>query len=232
MVVLGDFAVGLTRIVERLLWEVSHFPVSWKGRNFFAGVAAEKDAQACLAAGALPVGKKKTRVGFSVSLPHALRYALGGDYAGRKMPDALIRQYGRYGYLFVVDAGGLSDVTADGGSVARLVQILYDRRFRDGEAWSRPEKKFMEWCWPKLSEKEREAVVSGSQPAHLKVGTRLSSGFPDEIVLWLMDQRVYDVHLENEGPVRFRDAYRLDRTRTVELAEDGSNVFERGERVR
>lgn len=233
----------LLRRLMRLLHEVKSLPLQWKGRVFYHGTPSADAARAIFSDGYLSVGKGSSlfdpdsrpmedRVYFAETPEEAIPYLLGGEFASRRMPPSVLRRRGRYGYLFVLDTRGLTDVYPDEASLGALVRELYARKFHEGEEWTPDERAFLHHCWHRMTQDERDAVVRGARGARVKVGRKLIADLPDDLTLWMLSQDTWPLSFANRGEAGVIRAYRFDRTRTPELEEDGSNFFDLAQPVR
>jgi len=170
------------------------------------------------------------RVYLTPSVEYAQIYALGGVLAGRDIPPSSIERNGRYGYIFVVPETELRDPWPDEDAVGELVSdgLLKEDtyRYRLGEC-------------PRWLVRLAEYHLTPAQLTRMRslyaeyadnaaVGKKLVKKMTPEQRAELVARGWAVASL---GPVRFTEVWRIDKTRSAELREDGSNFFDIAERV-
>ena len=170
------------------------------------------------------------RVYLTPSVEYAQIYAIGGVLAGRDIPPSSIERNGRYGYIFVVPETGLNDPWPDEDAVGELVS--------DGLRKSNTYRDRLGEC-PRWLVRLAEYHLTPAQLTRMRslyaeyadnaaVGKKLVKKMTPEQRAELVNRGWAVASL---GPTRFTEAWRIDKTRSRELREDGSNFFEIAERV-
>ena len=176
----------------------------------------------------------KGRAYCSSSLETAAIYALGGVMMGHEMdsPERL-RNLGRYGYIFEVDSSSLQDVQPDEDSVGKLVAngcasgAILSGHFpgQNGVApyW------LIEMAKRYVAPSRLRKAVDGEYAYWASIGKQLLSKMRDDQKLQLIE--VYGAHIAHGGDMKVLRAWKLDKFRSKEIANDGSNVLAVAEEV-
>jgi len=171
---------------------------------------------------------RKDFVYMAPTLYSAAIYALGGVFMGEDYPERYWKG-SRYGYIFLVHKGDLIDVEPDEDDVGEMATADMNKRGLD---WL---KSMAEWDakptlakWAKR-EKLRRAK-DGEMAYQSMIGKQLLKRLYDDQKQFLME--MIGANIANRGPVGFDAAWRLDKSRAKEIAEDGSNVLEIAERIK
>jgi hypothetical protein len=170
------------------------------------------------------------RVYLTPSVEYAQIYALGGVLAGRDIHPSSIERNGRYGYMFVVTETELNDPWPDEDAVGQLVS--------DGLRNESTYRKSLGEC-PRWLVRLAEYNLTPTQLSRMR---SLYAEYADEaaagkklVKKMTPDQRAELVSrgwaVASVGPTRFTQAWRIDKTRSAELREDGSNFFDIAERL-
>lgn len=183
----------------------------------------------------------KGRVYLTPSIEYATIYAIGGAMMGHEMPEerwfgdqAHERNRGRYGYVFAVRGSDLGDVQPDEDSVGeflsrhseRVPERPYDFRCtipngdRGRQVW--------DYIRSSMTGRQADQALQGYVAQQASGGKRALKNMPDWMKLYLLDQ---GAHLANDGVLHPFRCWRIDKTRTKEIARDVSNFFEIAEEI-
>ncbi len=171
---------------------------------------------------------RKDFVYMSPQLYMAAIYALGGVFMGHEYPKDHWRGRGQYGYIFLVHKGDLVDVEPDEDDIGELAVSKIKRG---------PNGFTAEWndglglLAIKHSSHDRLSRAEFGEAAYQSaIGKKILKYMSPEWKLELMNDS--KINIANRGPVGFDAAWRLDKLRAPEIAEDGSNVLEIAERIK
>jgi hypothetical protein len=175
---------------------------------------------------------RKDFVYMAPTLYSAAIYALGGVLMGHNYPEERWQGRGRYGYIFLVHKGDLIDVEPDEDDVGELATADLHKI---GPGWL---KQMAEWYAkpslardPKWAKREKlRRAKDGEYAYQSMIGKQLLKRLSDDQKQFLMEMA--GTNIANRGPVGFDAAWRLDKSRAPEIAEDGSNVLEIAERIK
>ena len=175
------------------------------------------------------------RVYLTPDIGAAQIYAIGGMLAGRDLPPTFIERDGierdgRYGYIFVVPESELRDPWPDEDAVGQLVSDglqktdAYRNRLGECPRW------LVQLAENHLTPKQlsRFRSFNANYADEAAIGKKLVKNMTPEQRAELVARGWAVASL---GPTRFTEVWRLDKTRTRELREDGSNFFEIAERM-
>tara|TARA_B100002019_G_scaffold247516_1_gene225953 strand:+ start:362 stop:1054 length:693 start_codon:yes stop_codon:yes gene_type:complete len=161
-------------------------------------------------------------------LAYAQIYALGGDLAGKNVPDSF-KGYGQYGYVFVVDGKQLKDIQPDEDSVGELV---YNEEIDWLDELAKDILKYEEYddFGQDLGYRNLyDAIIGGEYDAWAAGGKILLDEMSDDQKLNLLD---YGAHVAHTGNLIPKETWRIERNKTPELQKDGSNFFDLAERIK
>jgi hypothetical protein len=220
--------------IRELLSEMAAPRQSDLERVYYHGTAKKENAKSIIANGINPPDLS-TRSGYlkpvegkvyiTPKISYASIYAIGGDMAGRKVPDWILKDYGQYGYIFVIDGQQLKDIQPDEDSVGEMIS--------NGEVdWlddlARDVLEYEDYDDEVGYNGLYDAVMGGEYNAWAAAGKIVLDSMTDEQKLELIDLGAHVAHTGNLMP---KETWRFDRNRTVELAKDGSNFFDLAERI-
>lgn len=216
-------------IIESILKEAMAMPRDIDyGRTYYHGTSSSKAAHGIFSKGIEPpnldlrpqnkLTPVKGKVYLTTDLKYAVIYALGGDIAGSKALQRWIDE-DRYGYVFIVDGKELKDIQPDEDSVG---EMLYDE-LKGKAGW------LAGFAKKVLTPLQLEKVMKYDDYADLATaGRKLVKEMSDKQKLDLIDA---GAHVANEGKVNFKQCWRIDKSKSEELKEDGSNFFQLAEKV-
>ncbi len=178
------------------------------------------------------------RVYLSPYVAYATIYALGGVYAGRKMPRDHYAASGTFGYVFAASGAALGDVDPDEDSVGEVITGLQRPapgpyatplelavRARGDDVFGR----LFHLANRVMTPKQRAEIRHGAAGLQAAVGKKVVAAMGDDLKLALME---CGAHVAHRGAVPFVAAWRLDKRKASRLAEDGSNFVEIAELLR
>lgn len=156
------------------------------------------------------------RVYITPHLRYAIIYALDGDVLGYDQ-SRYIDNFGDelYGYLFVFDGKELGDIQPDEDSIGELLYKYY-----------RGENKFdwlAEIAEDTLTDDELQEVKWGDVGYLALAGKAIVNYLSDKQKYILMDA---GAHVANEGKIKPSETWRIAKSDSGKLKEDGSNFFE------
>ena len=196
-------------IAKRIL-EVLSIPVSFKDKKFFYGVSTRDKAKNIWDSGEIPLylGKKgdKKRTYLSSSLERAFDFA-GVEFNG-KTPPLLMKNYGRYGYIFFISSSELTDIFPNESDVGRFIQKMYDKQYAEHDLDPKSFD-FLKWRWSILLRSEQKDIIYDNLDSYNSIGKKILDSMSDNQMLWLLEKPEFRV--TNEGKVFFSSLYRLDR---------------------
>lgn len=153
-------------------------------------------------------------------LRYAVIYAIGGDMLGMDISD-LIPRMGRYGYVFVFNAGDIGENQPDEDSIGELIY--------DGSC-SRPCPRWLlHMAKIRLTSNQFQNVLNGEYIYWAQAGKKLVKMMTEEEKKELIDK--YGAHVAAVGEIPFRQAWKFDKMKNVDLKKDASNFFQLAERV-
>ncbi len=170
------------------------------------------------------------RTYYTTSLAYATMYALGGNMAGSEYPEQYWRGTGRYGYLFAVPEADLADILPDEDSVG---EFITNHSIRDGSEYkcsSDDPAKVQMWhrlkslMTPNQFSKAAWGEFSYASAGGKRALKSLTPSEREQLLGW-------GAHLAAAGTAKPVACWKLDKGRSAELAEDGSNFFEIAELV-
>jgi len=176
----------------------------------------------------------KGRVYLTPQLQYAICYALGGDYAGHQPSDSMLKYGGQYGYLFVIPGSELSDIQPDEDSIGdffykntkytRGSNAITYNGVNDNEI-----KTIWTFIFKNLTEKQRIKICQGEYAFYAQGGKRVVKNMPDWMKLKLIE---LGSHIANEGGIIPSQVWKIDKRKSYDLKEDGSNFFDIAERIK
>lgn len=165
----------------------------------------------------------------SPQLYYASIYALGGVWMGHDYTAEQWRGGGCYGYIFLIHKGDLVDVEPDEDDVGEMATSQIEKLKSHAPGWLKRMAYDEAMRSSAKLEKYRRAV-SGEMAYQSIIGKQLLKRLSRDQKQFLMNMT--GVNIANRGPVGFDAAWRLDKSRAPEIAEDGSNVLEIAERIK
>jgi len=171
----------------------------------------------------------------TASLEYATIYALGGHFMGYKPPSWIKTDL--TGFLFVVDGAELVDVQPDEDSIGAMLSarnsILIQRANPHLTPYEIKDPAAPDWLDVLARRYVSNGVylraVHGESVWQTRAGHTLLRRLTDAQKLELIE---LGAHVAHTGPLRFSQAWKIDKRRSAELAQDASNFFEIAERVR
>jgi 2'-5' RNA ligase/GNAT superfamily N-acetyltransferase len=183
-------------------------------KAFFHGEDNSAKAEQLLTTGIIPPGSegKKPSKGFLIPVPgrtyatsnpeYALIYALGADMAGSDLPESFIKGKGRYGYIFQIDNTSLADLQPDEDAIGEAI-------WRGDYTW------LSNLARQHLTEHQYRKVLEGEYAYFAVAGKKLAP-------LMSADRKFQMIRdgaaIASLGPMRISKAWRIDKTRSPELA--------------
>lgn len=171
------------------------------------------------------------RVYLTPTLSYAVTYALGGDVAGHQNT-MRGQQAEPYGFVFVAPAAALSDIQPDEDFVGELAQMSFEG----------PD--YVQRYYPRLAGKVpvwmralAQTTLTPRQLMYVKGGEYIWLAAAGKKLLKVMTDRqkqeVIDLgaSVASRGVVIPSECWRIEKSRSSELARDGSNFFDVAERV-
>jgi hypothetical protein len=206
-------------------------------RVYYHGTPKEENAKSIMTNGintpdlstrSGPLKPVEGKVYITPKISYASIYAIGGDMAGSEVPDWMFKDYGRYGYVFVINGQQLKDIQPDEDSVGEMISNgeegwLADLA-RDALEYEDYDDEGQDLGYNDLY----DAVMGGEYDAWASAGKIVLDSMRDGQKLELIDLGAHVAHTGNLAP---KEVWRFDRNRTIELAKDGSNFFDLAERI-
>lgn len=167
---------------------------------------------------------------------YALVYALGGDVAGtdffsNQYGKNFIERDGRYGFVFVVRGEDMIDAMPDEDDVGQIVgSLLSGHRYQKFD-WSLIDTvayRLKSEAESSFSPSTLGRVKEGDMAWCAKVGKKLLKTLPQNVLQTLIKA---NSSLAHSGHLRVSECWKIDKTRCAELAKDGSNLKNIGERI-
>jgi hypothetical protein len=212
-------------IAQRIL-EISSFPLSMRGRDFFFGVSDPGTARKIFSSGVLPLPKiKSRRKGAPDKNSLVLRTRLDdalSDAMANISSAAILKQHGDFAYIFRVTAGELLDIRPDEKSTGEFVQTLYQIQYKHGKDLDPAGLSYLTQFWSLLDRDEQKAIIYDDEDARILVGRKILNSVPDSTILWMLTQTTYPYDLSNMGPIPFKDCWKVNRRSPIE----SSNFFD------
>jgi hypothetical protein len=204
---------------------------------YYHGTPKEENAKSIMANG-INAPDLSTRSGYlkpvegkvyiTPKISYASTYAIGGSMAGHKVSDWMLKDYGQYGYVFVIDGQQLKDIQPDEDSVGEMISngeaYWLDDLARDALEYEDYDDEGQGLGYNGLY----DAVMGGEYDAWASAGKIVLDSMTDGQKLELIDLGAHVAHTGNLTP---KEVWRFDRNRTIELAKDGSNFFDLAERI-
>ena len=230
----------LREYIRELLSEMAAPRQSDLEQVYYHGTPKEANAKSIMANG-IKVPDLSTRSGnlkpvegkvyITPKISYASIYAIGGSIAGSKASEWMLKDYGQYGYLFVIDGQQLKDIQPDEDSIGEMIfngvetqEDWLDDLARDELQYEDYDDDDQDLGYNSLY----DAVMGGEYDAWAAAGKIVLGSMTDEEKLELIDLGAHIAHTGNLMP---KETWRFDRNLTVELAKDGSNFFDLAERI-
>ena len=227
----------LREYIRELLSEMAAPRQSDLEQVYYHGTPKEENAKSIMATG-INVPDLSTRSGYlkpvegkvyiTPKISYASIYAIGGSMAGHKVSDWMLKDYGQYGYVFVIDGQQLKDIQPDEDSIGEMISNgeadWLDDLARDALEYEDYDDEGQDLGYNGLY----DAVMGGEYDAWASAGKIVLDSMTDEQKLELIDLGAHVAHTGNLMP---KETWRFDRNLTVELAKDGSNFFDLAERI-
>ena len=168
------------------------------------------------------------KVYITPEIRYAQIYALGGDLAGTETSRD-IERYGQYGYVFVIDGQQLKDIQPDEDTVGEMIyNEEYDWLNDLAEEYLKYED-YNDYGMDLGYRSLYHAIMGGEYDAWAAGGKILLDVMDNEQMLELIDD---GAHIAHAGTLIPKQAWRFDRTKTINLAKDGSNFFKLAEQIK
>ena len=227
----------LREYIRELLSEMAAPRQSDLEQVYYHGTPKEANAKSIMANG-IKVPDLSTRSGnlkpvegkvyITPKISYASIYAIGGSIAGIEAPEWMLKDYGQYGYVFVIAGQQLKDIQPDEDSIGEMISNgeadWLDDLARDAQDNEDYEDEGKGLGYNGLY----YAVMGGEYDAWAAAGKIVLGSMTDEEKLELIDLGANIAHTGNLMP---KETWRFDRNRTIELAKDGSNFFDLAERI-
>ena len=227
----------LREYIRELLSEMAAPRQSDLAQVYYHGTPKEENAKSIMANG-INAPDLSTRSGYlkpvegkvyiTPKISYASTYAIGGSMAGHKVSDWMLKDYGQYGYVFVIDGQQLKDIQPDEDSVGEMISngeaYWLDDLARDALEYEDYDDEGQGLGYNGLY----DAVMGGEYDAWASAGKIVLDSMTDGQKLELIDLGAHVAHTGNLTP---KEVWRFDRNRTIELAKDGSNFFDLAERI-
>lgn len=208
------------------IFEVTALPISFKGKKFFYGVDNRIEALNIWNSGKIPLFSKhsgyKDRSYISPNIEDACDYAT--SVLGKKYNKSLIKEKGRYGYIFIVSGKELTDIFPNESDVGRYVQELYDNQYSENDL-EPASFRFLEWVWSILNREEQKSIIYDDKNAYHSLGKKILDSMSESQILWLLNKK--SVRITNKGSVNFSNLYRVDRMSTGDFEPSGKDFFQK-----
>lgn len=166
-------------------------------------------------------------------------YAIGANMLGSKLWDSDIEKNGRYGYLFVINSSTLGDIVPDEDYVGHAIYNLANDEYYDEDdvmsgmkKWSDSDKQsYLRFARNVLTPLQYQKAVRYDDYGDFAVAGKkmLKSGMPSNLTDLIIELGAPIAH---DGPIKFDEAWRIDKTLCQQLKKDGSNFFQFAERVK
>lgn len=227
----------LREYVRELLTEMAAPRQSDLERVYYHGTPKEENANSIMANG-IKAPDLSARSGYlkpvegkvyiTPQIGYASIYAIGGSLAGTEVSDWMLRDYGQYGYVFVLDGHQLKDIQPDEDSVGEMIYNgevdWLDDEAREALEYEDYDDEGQDLDYNGLY----NAVMGGEYNAWAAAGKIMLDILSDEQKLELIDLGAHVAHSGNLVP---KEVWRFDRNKTIDLAKDGSNFFDLAERI-
>jgi hypothetical protein len=186
-------------------------PEDIRRKPFYHGVRSEIEAQSILAHGQiLPGSTEQGRAqlapvaGMSYATSDAeiaLMHAIGGDMAGSDLPESMIEEDGRYGYIFEIDPDSLDSLQPDEDNIGEFVaEGKYD--------WLNSMARRV------LTPNQMRNVIDGEYAHWAAAGKKLVQAMTPE-QKW---QLIRDgANIANQGGLGFTRVWAVDKTRSADF---------------
>lgn len=163
-------------------------------------------------------------------LAYAVIYALGGALLGYETPDNLVREYGRYGYVFAIPGDQIGVVDPDEDSIGEMIYNKEPPWLREiaEDVLQGVETAFPGDYYEGQGYLLLNLVDDGEYAAWAEAGKILIRHLSEDEVIDLIEA---GAHIAHHGSLCPSEAWRIDRRRSQELSEDASNFFEIAERI-
>ena len=208
-----------------------------KSKVYFHGTPTKVGAQGILKNGIQPPDLTPTpnklmrpipgQVYITRDLKTAIIYALGGDIFGSEPSPGMLKE-GEYGYVFEIPGSKLTDIQPDEDSVGEMVHDLLT-----GTNIHNHNLEKVKWlrrmALLHLTPRQLEKVRSGEYAYFASVGKKLIKRFTDQNKLDVIDA---GGNISNTGPIQPTKCWRIRKTDSIRLKEDGSNFFKIATRVK
>ena len=206
-------------------------------RVYYHGTPKEENAKSIMTNGIStpdlstrsgPLKPVEGKVYITPKISYASIYAIGGAMAGSEVSPWMLKDYGQYGYVFVIDGQQLKDIQPDEDSVGEMIsngeEDWLDDLARDSLEYEDYDDEGQDLGYNGLY----DAVMGGEYDAWASAGKIVLDSMTDGQKLELIDLGAHVAHTGNLMP---KEVWRFDRNRTIELAKDGSNFFDLAERI-
>ena len=201
-----------------------------QSKVYYHGTPSKEAAESILQSGIQPPDLSSRRgtltpvqgkVYITPFIEYAQIYAIGGNLAGND-GSTMIDNYGKYGYVFVINSDRLGEVQPDEDSIG---EMIYENKI----SWLNKMAKYYLDEEPYDDEGQElgyyslyQAVMGGEYDAWATAGKILVEEMNDGEKQKLIDA---GAHIAHTGLILPNKAYRIDRSKTIHLKRDGSNFF-------
>lgn len=250
----------LVKLTETLLNETPMPEYIHKRRKYYHGTSSEQAAISIMKEGIkvqyydkgkgvnlIPVSGRNY---ITADLHYAIIYALGGVFLGTTAPP-VANEENRYGYVFVIKGIQLGDIQPDEDVIGEMIMKVFSwgtsydpstlkRSLKFVE--SKNKKKFIKnvfndmnlrtvlklYAMNNLTDKQLSKLKDGEYDMFAHAGKKLVKLLPEKILLTLI---TYGAHIANDSALQPFEAWKIDKLRSEELKQDGSNFFQIAEKV-
>jgi|MDTB01.2.fsa_nt_gb hypothetical protein len=168
------------------------------------------------------------KVYITPSIAYAQMYALGGNMAGHDT-SMFEKDYGRYGYVFVINGKDLKDIQPDEDSIGEMIYNEEISWLNQMAEYYLQEEPYDDGGQGLGFANLYDALMNGEFDAMATGGRYLVDEMSDEEKLSLIDA---GAHIAHAGLLMPMETYRIDRKKSKLLKSDGSNFFEIAEKVK
>ena len=222
----------LRKYIRKVLTEVIDTPT----KVYYHGTPSKEAAESILRSGIQPpdlssrqgvLTPVQGKVYITPDISYAQIYAIGGDLAGNDA-SRMVKTYGQFGYMFVIDGNKLGDIQPDEDSVGEMIHDEEVSWLSDMARYYLDEEPYDDEGQDLGYYSLYDAVMGGEYDAWATAGKFLLDEMSDSQKQKLIDA---GAHIANTGVLIPSRAYRIDRNKTQQLKRDGSNFFALAEEI-
>tara|TARA_B100000242_G_scaffold287853_1_gene255288 strand:- start:155 stop:835 length:681 start_codon:yes stop_codon:yes gene_type:complete len=222
----------LRKYIRKVLTEV----IDTQTKVYYHGTPSKEAAESILRSGIQPpdlssrqgvLTPVQGKVYITPDISYAQIYAIGGDLAGNDA-SRMVKTYGQFGYMFVIDGNKLGDIQPDEDSVGEMIHDEEVSWLSDMARYYLDEEPYDDEGQDLGYYSLYDAVMGGEYDAWATAGKFLLDEMSDSQKQKLIDA---GAHIANTGVLIPSRAYRIDRNKTQQLKRDGSNFFALAEEI-